>query len=92
MAIANINTNEVYNELNSIDQYISELSQLCDNVNPDISGGWDSEISRKLISPKIQKIKDDIANMRESIERVRGAVGSYTTGMEKADEAGAPTN
>ena len=92
MAFTKIDPVEVYNQLNNIDQFISELTQLCDNVNPDISGGWDSDISKKLITPKIEQIKEDIGNMSECITRVRGSVGTYTAGMEEADASGTPSS
>ena len=88
MSDVEIKTTEVYDELNKIDQAIEALNQLYNNVNPDISGGWDSEISKTLIRPKIQKMKDDITEISGCVAHVREAVGTYTRGIEKADAAG----
>ena len=89
MANVQINTGVVDSELNKIDGYIDQLNQLYQNVNPDLTGGWDSATSRTIISPKIEQIKNSISSISQSVLRVRNGVSSYSTGMKEVDAAGA---
>lgn len=84
-----INTGSVNNQLNIISGLIDELNTLYSNINPDLTGGWDSNTSKNIISPKIQNIKDSINSMSQSVDRVRGGVSTYSKGMVAADTSGA---
>lgn len=83
-----INVEIVEGKLGTIDEKISELETLVKNIESDISSGWNSDRSKSLVTPKIEEIKNSIAEMRKSTENVRNNVQTYVNNVKAADAAG----
>ena len=83
-----IEIDAVESELKQIEEQINKLGALCDSISADVSSGLDSENARRVISPTIQQVKDDLESAKHSVDRVRQNAYAYAEAVRKADTEG----
>jgi prefoldin subunit 5 len=83
-----IDTDAVIAELDKVDQHIDQLRTILENIESNISKGWDSERANGLVTPKIEEIKSSINKMQESTTNVRSNVVQYVANVKNADSSG----
>ena len=85
-----INVPVVESELTNLETYISQLEELSTKLQQiNLESGWDSNIARTIIMPKLDTINEDVRQMRECVVRINANVSKYKSGVVSADEAGA---